>query len=131
MTATDTQQTIEELANRKYKDGWVTPIESEALPPGLNEGTIRAIAAKKHEPQWLIDWRLRAYRHWQTMTEPTWQFVKHRQINYQDIIYYSAPKQDKDKPPLNNIKSPFKKINSPPNKVKPQEKRRKILAKDN
>ena len=98
MTATDTQQTIEELANRKYKDGWVTPIESEALPPGLNEGTIRAIAAKKHEPQWLVDWRLRAYRHWQTMTEPTWQFVKYRQINYQDIVYYSAPKQDKDKP---------------------------------
>jgi len=98
MTAIDSEQTIEQLANRKYKDGWVTPIESESLPPGLNEDVVRAIAAKKNEPDWMVAWRLKAYRHWLTMKEPTWQFAKYQPINYQDIIYYSAPKQQSDRP---------------------------------
>jgi Fe-S cluster assembly protein SufB len=97
MTTIQSQQTIEAFAARKYKEGWVTDIESESFAPGLNEEVVRALSAKKQEPQWLTDWRLKAYRHWLTMTEPDWQFVKHAPINYQDIIYYSAPKQAKDK----------------------------------
>ena len=98
MTATETEQTLQALAGRKYKDGWVTDIESESLPPGLDEGVVRAISAKKHEPQWLTEWRLKAYRQWLTMTEPNWQFAKYPPIDYQDVIYYSAPKQESDKP---------------------------------
>ena len=98
MTTIETQQTIEQLAKRKYQDGWVTDIDSDALPPGLDEDVIRTISAKKHEPQWMTDWRLKAYRHWLTMSEPTWQFVKYAPIDYQDIIYYSAPKQKKTSP---------------------------------
>ena len=89
---------IEELANQQYKYGFVTDIETDSVPPGLNEDVVRVISSKKNEPQWLLDWRLKAFRHWQTMTEPTWQFVKYPPINYQDIIYYSAPKQQGDAP---------------------------------
>ena len=100
MSSLDTQQTIEQLADRKYKDGWTTDIESESLPPGLNEDVIRVISAKKEEPEWLTEWRLKAYRHWQTMKEPRWQFLPYGYgpIDYQDIIYYSAPKQQQDGP---------------------------------
>ena len=100
MTATESQQSIEALASRQYKDGWVTDIDSESLPPGLSEQTVRAISAKKHEPEWLTDWRLKAYRHWLTMKEPGWQFLPYGYgpIDYQSIIYYSAPKQKKDGP---------------------------------
>src|SRR3990172_4855163 len=95
---TTTTPTIEELANRQYKYGWITDIEQESVPPGLNEDVIALISAKKREPQWLLEWRLKAYHHWQTMTLPDWQFVKFPPINYQDIIYYSAPKQKTDGP---------------------------------
>ena len=90
MSATESQQAIEQLAKRTYNDGWVTPIESESLPPGLNEDVVRAISAKKNEPQWLTDWRLKAYRHWQTMIEPQWQFLPYGYgpVDYQNIIYY-------------------------------------------
>ena len=101
MTAADTQQpSIEQLADRKYKDGWVTDIESESLPPGLNEDVVRAISAKKNEPEWLTEWRLKAYRHWLNMQSPEWPFLPYGYgpVDYQDVIYYSAPKQDKDKP---------------------------------
>ncbi len=100
MTAAQTQQTIEQLAARTYKDGWVTDIESESLPPGLDEQTVRAISAKKNEPSWLTDWRLKSYRHWLTMKEPTWPFLPYGYgpVNYQDTIYYSAPKQKTDGP---------------------------------
>jgi Fe-S cluster assembly protein SufB len=84
-----------------YKWGFVTDIESETLPPGLDEGTIRAISARKREPEWLLEWRLKAYRHWLTMEEPEWaHFPDHdwRPINYQEISYYSAPKSDDDRP---------------------------------
>ncbi len=98
MTTMDTQQAIEQLASRKYKEGWVTDIESESLPPGLNEDVVRAISGKKNEPAWLTEWRLKAYRHWTTMTQPTWPFLPYGYgpIDYQGVSYYSAPKQDKD-----------------------------------
>ena len=88
---TSTEQ-IETLANREYQWGFITDIESEAIPRGLNEDIVRLISAKKHEPQFMLDWRLKAYRHWLTMQEPTWPHVHYPPIDYQDIIYYSAPK---------------------------------------
>jgi Fe-S cluster assembly protein SufB len=91
-------ETIEGLVQQEYKYGFVTDVETESAPPGLNENIIRLISAKKKEPEWLLEWRLKAFRHWQTMKEPTWQFVKYPPINFQDITYYSAPKQNKDAP---------------------------------
>ena len=85
-------RTIEELASRQYKYGFVTEIEADAVPRGLNEDIIRRISAKKNEPPFMLDWRLRAFRHWLTMKEPTWQNVRYPPIDYQDIIYYAAPK---------------------------------------
>ncbi len=88
--------TIEEFANKEYEHGFVTAIEADSVPPGLNEDIIRLISAKKQEPDWLLDWRLKAYRHWLTLEEPRWwPNVQFAPINYQDIIYYSAPKQKK------------------------------------
>jgi len=88
-------ETIEQLANREYKYGFVTDVESETIPKGLNEDIVRLISQKKAEPEWLLDWRLKAFRLWLTMKEPTWQNVKYDPINYQDISYYSAPKKKK------------------------------------
>ncbi len=90
--------TLEELTQREYKYGWVADIESDTAPRGLNEDVIRLISKKKEEPAWLLEWRLKAYRHWLTMTEPTWQNVKYGPIDYQDIIYYAAPKSKADAP---------------------------------
>jgi len=87
--------TIEQLANREYKWGFVTDIESDTAPRGLNEEIIRFISLKKNEPQWMLDWRLKAFRHWQTLEEPNWANIHYPKIDYQDIIYYSAPKQQK------------------------------------
>jgi Fe-S cluster assembly protein SufB len=84
---------IEELATREYKYGFVTDIEAETVPKGLNEDIVRLISAKKHEPAWLLDWRLKAYRAWLQMTPPTWANISYPPIDYQDIIYYSAPKK--------------------------------------
>ena len=86
---------IQELANREYKWGFVSDIEADSAPPGLNEGTIRFISAKKDEPQWLLDWRLKAYRHWLTMEEPKWPFLPYGYgpVDYQGTVYYSAPKK--------------------------------------
>jgi Fe-S cluster assembly protein SufB len=93
--ATSTE-TIQELANREYAYGFVTEIESEAVPRGLDEGIIGLISAKKNEPQWMLDWRLKSYRHWATMEqldrEPKWANIHYGPIDYQDIIYYAAPK---------------------------------------
>src|ERR1700691_2287370 len=86
---------IETLANREYKWGFITDIEADEAPMGLNEEIIRFISLKKKEPQWMLDWRLKAYRHWLTMSEPTWAKVHYPPINYQDSIYYSAPKKKK------------------------------------
>jgi Fe-S cluster assembly protein SufB len=87
--------TIESLANREYKWGFVTNIEADTLPKGLNEDIVREISRLKNEPAFLTDWRLKAYRHWLTMTEPTWPNVKYPTIDFQDMIYYSAPKPKK------------------------------------
>jgi Fe-S cluster assembly protein SufB len=81
-----------------YKAGFVTDIESDAVPPGLNEDVVRLISEKKSEPEWLLDWRLKALRQWLTMKEPTWQNVHYPPIDYQAIVYYSAPKSRKDGP---------------------------------
>ena len=86
-------QTIETLANKEYKYGFVTDIEADAVPKGLSEDVIRTISSKKGEPEWLLQWRLKAYRHWLTMKEPTWPNVHYPKIDYQDMVYYSAPKQ--------------------------------------
>jgi len=88
-------ETIEQLANREYKYGFVTDVETETIPKGLSEDIVRLISQKKNEPSWLLEWRLKAYRLWLTMKEPTWQNVKYDPINYQDIVYYSAPKKKK------------------------------------
>jgi Fe-S cluster assembly protein SufB len=96
--------TIQELADREYKYGFYTDIESESVPPGLNEDVIRLISAKKHEPDWLLEWRLKAYRHWLTMEEPRWwPHLKIGRINYQDIVYYSAPKPKKQLNSLDEV----------------------------
>ncbi len=83
------------VVNRPYKHGFVTDIESDALPKGLNEGIVRAISARKNEPEWMLDFRLKAFRHWQTLTEPTWAHVHYPKIDFQNIVYYSAPKPKK------------------------------------
>ena len=85
--------TIEKTVLSDYKYGFYTDIEADEAPMGLNEGTIRFISAKKKEPQWMLDWRLKAYRHWLKMELPNWANIKYPPVNYQDIIYYSAPKQ--------------------------------------
>jgi Fe-S cluster assembly protein SufB len=89
MSSTDQ---IQELANRDYKYGFVTDIESDTVPPGLDESVIRLISSKKNEPEFMLDWRLKAFRHWQTMVEPTWANIHHPPIPYQEICYYSAPR---------------------------------------
>jgi Fe-S cluster assembly protein SufB len=83
---------IQELTNQEYKYGFVTDIESDTVPPGLDENIIRLISDKKNEPAFMLEWRLKAFRHWQTMVEPTWANIHHPPIPYQDIRYYSAPK---------------------------------------
>jgi len=93
-----TTESIEQLVNTEYKWGFVTDIESESIPPGLDEGVVRVISAKKKEPEFLLNWRLKAFRHWQKMKEPTWAFVKYNPIDYQAITYYSAPKNSDDGP---------------------------------
>ena len=86
-------QILEEFTSKEYEHGWTVDIESEQAPKGLNEDIIRFISAKKEEPEWLLEWRLNAFRTWSEMKEPQWANVKFPAINYQDIIYYSAPKQ--------------------------------------
>jgi Fe-S cluster assembly protein SufB len=87
--------TIEQLANQEYKYGFVTDIEADTAPPGLSEDIVRLISTKKGEPEWMLEWRLKALRHWFTMKEPTWANVHYPPIDYQGIRYYSAPKQKK------------------------------------
>ncbi|HEX3880602.1 MAG TPA: Fe-S cluster assembly protein SufB [Bryobacteraceae bacterium] len=90
--------TIETFANQEYKWGFVTDIESEEIPRGLSEDVIRLISAKKKEPEWLLEWRLKAYKHWLQMKAPEWANVHYPPIDYQDIIYYAAPKTKADAP---------------------------------
>ena len=99
---TTTANTIEQLANQEYKWGFVTDIEADAIPKGLNEDVIRMISAKKNEPQFMLDWRLKAFRHWEKLekaeAEPKWANIHYPPIDYQDIVYYSAPKRKGDGP---------------------------------
>ncbi len=86
------KQSVEALISREYRDGFVTAIEEDRVPPGLNEAVVRSISEKKDEPDWLLAWRLDAFRHWQEMVEPTWALVRYPAIDYQAITYYAAPK---------------------------------------
>jgi len=86
---------LRELTERKYKYGFVTDVETDQVPKGLSEEIVRAISQKKGEPEWLLEWRLKSLRHWLTMVEPTWPNVHYPKIDYQDIVYYSAPKPKK------------------------------------
>jgi Fe-S cluster assembly protein SufB len=95
--------TARDVADREYRAGFVTEIEQETVPPGLNEEIIRLISAKKAEPEWLLEWRLRAFRHWLTMREPTWANVKYGPIDYQAIVYYAAPKTAKAPKSLDEV----------------------------
>ncbi len=95
--------TIESLVNREYQYGFTTNIEADTLPPGLTEDTVRFISAKKHEPEWLLDWRLKAFRRWQTMTEPHWANLHYPPIDYQAVSYYSAPKSVKPLASLDEV----------------------------
>jgi Fe-S cluster assembly protein SufB len=94
---------IESHVDQPYKYGWVTDIESETVPPGLNEDIIRLISAKKGEPDFMLEWRLKAYRHWMTMKEPTWPNVTYPPIDYQAITYFSAPKPKKELKSLDEV----------------------------
>jgi Fe-S cluster assembly protein SufB len=100
---TTATSTIEELANREYQHGFTTDVDVDTVPRGLNEEIIRTISAKKQEPDWLLQWRLKAYRHWLTMKEPRWPNVHYPPVNFQDVIYYAAPKQKKQLNSLDEV----------------------------
>ena len=89
---------VEDLVGQRYRHGFFTDIESDTVPPGLSEAVIREISARKNEPEFMLEWRLAAYRHWLTMPEPDWAHLSHPPIDYQAISYFSAPKSDADKP---------------------------------
>ena len=99
----ESEQMLEELTRQDYKWGFVTDIEADTVPPGLNEDVIRLISAKKGEPEWLLDWRLKAFRHWQTLDEPHWAKVEYPAVDYQAISYYSAPKAKKQLASLDEV----------------------------
>ena len=94
---------IDKTIKEKYKFGFVTNIDQETIPPGLNEGVIRIISSKKDEPRWLLDWRLKAYRKWMKMKEPNWAKVNYSKIDYDSISYYSAPKKKKELKSLDEV----------------------------
>jgi Fe-S cluster assembly protein SufB len=89
---------LNDLTQREYQHGFVTDVETESIPAGLSEDVVRLISKKKNEPEWLLEWRLKAYRHWLTMEEPTWARVSYPPIDYQKIVYYAAPKSAKSGP---------------------------------
>jgi Fe-S cluster assembly protein SufB len=106
--------TIQEITAQEYKYGFVTDIEADVAPPGLNDDIVRLISSKKSEPEWLLEWRLKAFHHWLGMTEPTWPNVHYPAIDYQAIRYYSAPKQKKKLNSLDEVdpelRSTFEKL---------------------
>ena len=99
----DSDTLLEEITTSEYKYGFTTNIEADEAPKGLNEDIIKFISAKKNEPEWMLEWRLKAYRHWLTLKEPEWQNVTYTKVDYQDIKYYSAPKQKKKANSLDEI----------------------------
>ena len=98
MAADNTKNNLEQTLAKDYKHGFVTDIAADAFLPGLSENVIRLLSEKKNEPEFMLEWRLQAYRHWLTMTPPTWAHIKYAPIDYQDIIYYSAPKSNENQP---------------------------------
>jgi len=96
-------QILEEFTSSEYKYGFETLIENDSAPKGINEDIVRFISAKKNEPEWLLEWRLKAYRHWLTLEEPKWPNVRYPKIDFQDIIYYSAPKPKKELASLDEV----------------------------
>jgi Fe-S cluster assembly protein SufB len=96
-------QILEEFTSSEYKYGFETLIENDSAPKGINEDIVRFISAKKNEPEWLLEWRLKAYRHWLTLKEPKWPNVRYPKIDFQDIIYYSAPKPKKELASLDEV----------------------------
>jgi Fe-S cluster assembly protein SufB len=118
-TSTDT---IEELATREYKYGFETTLDADTLPPGLNEGVVRAISERKQEPEWMLEWRLKAYRAWLQMKEPAWPNVHYPQVDFQSISYYSAPKAKKQLESLDDmdpeVRRTFEKLGIPLNEQK-------------
>ena len=90
------QKVLNDVTSNEYKWGFVTDIESETVPKGLNEDIVRMISKKKDEPEWMTDWRIKAFRYWKKMTEPKWPNVKYPVIDYQDISYYSAPNKNQN-----------------------------------
>jgi Fe-S cluster assembly protein SufB len=113
-TSTDT---IEQLATQDYKYGFTTAVEADTLPPGLDEATIREISRRKEEPEWMLDWRLTAFRAWQKMSYPAWPNVKYPPVDFQAISYYSAPKAKKQLASLDEVdpevKATFDKLGIP------------------
>jgi Fe-S cluster assembly protein SufB len=97
------QETIEQFTKSEYKWGFTTDIETDTAPKGLNEDIVRFISEKKNEPEFMLNWRLKAFRHWQTMEEPEWPNVKYSQIDYQDAYYYAAPKRKKELKSLDEV----------------------------
>ncbi len=116
---------IESLINKEYQAGFETDIEADTIAAGLSEETVRIISAKKHEPEWLLEWRLKAYRRWTTMTEPHWPNVTYNPIDYQAISYYSAPKTKK---PLGSLDEVDPKILETYNKLGIPLSEQKVLA---
>jgi Fe-S cluster assembly protein SufB len=96
-------ETLSDLTNKEYQYGFTSDIEADQAPKGLSEDTVRLISKKKKEPEWMLEWRLKAYRHWLTLKEPSWQNVHYPKIDYQDIIYYSAPKPKKQLASLDEV----------------------------
>ena len=91
-------QELDEFVGGQYKHGFVTDIQSDTIPPGLDESVVRVISKKKNEPKFMLDWRLRAFAHWQTMAIPVWAHVHYPPIDFQEISYFSAPKTADDAP---------------------------------
>src|SRR5690348_18506181 len=101
---------IESLITKEYEAGFVTEVESDTLPPGLSEETVRTISEKKNEPGWMLEWRLKALRRWQSMHEPHWPNVKYAPIDYQSISYYSAPKKATSLASLDEVRSEERRV---------------------
>ena len=96
-------QILEDFTSQEYEHGWSVDLESDQAPKGLNEDIVRFISAKKNEPEWLLEWRLKAFRKWLELEEPTWANVNYPEIDFQDIIYYSAPKKQKELKSLDEV----------------------------
>lgn len=122
---TEQDKLLEGVVSGTYKYGFYTDIETDMAPPGLNEDTIRFISAKKGEPEWMLEWRLKALKHWQEMTEPNWAHISYEPISYQDISYYAAPKQ---KPKFNSLDEVDPKLLDTFNKLGISLEEQKVLA---